>query len=84
MCPDDDASGLFEGDSGRQDATLPQCQNTGSDGNVVAVPNPPNGWTRSNWADELRRKAERCESVNPALAADYRAQADAMIGKDVA
>lgn len=30
------------------------------------------GWTRKGWIDELRRKADRCESMHPITADTYR------------
>jgi hypothetical protein len=38
----------------------------------------PDGWQPLAWAVELERKADCCEAMNPALAADYRRQAAAI------
>ncbi len=39
------------------------------------------GWTPEGWACELRRKAERCESCQPDMAAHYRRWAEDIEGK---
>ena len=39
------------------------------------------GWTPGAWADELDRKADCCEELNPTLAAEYRAGAIAVRAK---
>jgi hypothetical protein len=38
----------------------------------------PDGWQPQAWAVELERKADCCEELHPALAADYRRQAVAI------
>lgn len=69
---------IVDGLDGLDGSTPPESKTTGT----INRPNVPDGWTPTTWATKLRKLADECESHRPELAAQYRAQAEALDDPD--